>query len=542
MHCASCGTRLPEGARACPGCGHEVDGTPDTTTGSARAAAAQLETLRRALAGEYAVERELGRGGMAVVYKAEELELGRTVALKVLPAALAHDERIAERFKREARMTAALEHPNVMPVYRVGQADGVPFIAMRYVEGRALDEIIEAHGALPLPVIQLVLRGAAAALAAAHEHGIIHRDVKGGNIMIDVDGRVLVTDFGIARAVEDASITQTGVVVGTPHFMSPEQCAGKALGPQTDQYALGVVAYQMLTGAVPFDADSLAGIMQHHFFTPVPDVTRVRAGVPRALGAVVERALEKRPERRYATTRDMVAALEAVPLSEAERREGERLLRELARGGAPGGGVRPSVAAASAPTTPMGIGAGPRGWWRALPRGERRIMIAAFAVAATLVLLLAGAGWAAWRAHGERVMLRQGVVAYQAGRRAEARAAFARVAREHPDDALAHVYLGRLAREEGDFVTAKRELGTAIQLDPRSGIAMREMGAALLGAGEDELARRFYLRALRLDPRDRTAQGYMGCALLRLGRTAEARRAFAAAGPGPWDVCEARAR
>jgi hypothetical protein len=204
---------------------------------------------------------------------------------------------------------------------------------MKYVDGRGLDEILESQGPLPIPAVLHVMRAAISALAYAHGQGIVHRDVKGGNIMVDRDGRVMVTDFGIARAMEDASLTATGSVVGTPFYMSPEQCAAKRIGPQSDQYSLGVVAFQMLTGFVPFNAETLPGIMHHHFYTPVPDLAASRRGVPAALMTIINRALSKKADHRYPTTEAMLDALEAVPFSAEERRQGEDDLRTLARGG-----------------------------------------------------------------------------------------------------------------------------------------------------------------------------------------------------------------
>ncbi|MDP3773503.1 MAG: serine/threonine-protein kinase [Gemmatimonadales bacterium] len=290
-----------------------------------------LAQLKKDLAGEYDVDSELGRGGMAVVYKATEIELSRVVALKVLPPGMGGGT-MAERFKREARMAAALDHQNIIPVYRVGQAAGTYFFAMKFVEGRAVDAIIESQGALPVPVVIAILRGTASALAFGHERGIVHRDIKGANILIDRDGRVLVSDFGIARATEEKTLTASGSVMGTPHFMSPEQCSGAKVGPQSDQYSLGVLAFQMMTGSVPFDADSLMPILQHHFFTPPPDIASVRPGVPQPLLDVVYRALAKEAAGRYATTRDMLAALEAIPVTDAERREADEQLKTLAIG------------------------------------------------------------------------------------------------------------------------------------------------------------------------------------------------------------------
>jgi tRNA A-37 threonylcarbamoyl transferase component Bud32 len=334
MQCPRCANEVFTGAKFCLECGSSLaDPGADTMFIDQDESMIVLRSLQRSLAGEFAVEREIGRGAMAIVYKATENELNRTVALKVLPPSAPVSKSVAERFKREARLAASLDHPNIIPVYRVGQAGSTHFIAMKYVDGRGLDEILESQGPLPIPVVLHVIRSAISALAYAHRQGIVHRDVKGGNIMVDRDGRVMVTDFGIARAMEDASLTATGSVVGTPFYMSPEQCAAKRIGPQSDQYSLGVVAFQMLTGFVPFNAETLPGIMHHHFYTPVPDLTASRHGVPAALMTIINRALSKKPDHRYATTEAMLEAIDAVPFSAEERRQGEDDLRTLARGG-----------------------------------------------------------------------------------------------------------------------------------------------------------------------------------------------------------------
>ena len=294
----------------------------------------QLRTVQHALISEFEVEREIGRGSMAIVYKALEKGLNRRVALKVLPPTAPVRRAIAERFKREARLAASLDHPNIIPVHRVGQISATHFISMKYIDGRGLDEIITSQGALPVPVVLLVLEAATAALAYAHEKGIVHRDVKGGNILIDRDGHVLVSDFGIARAMEDASMTATGSLMGTPYFMSPEQCAARKIGPQSDQYSIGVVAFQMLTGLVPFNAETLPGIMHHHFYTPVPDLRLARSDIPPALLDLVNRALSKKPDQRYDSTAAMLDAIKCVHMSAAERAAAADKLRELARGAA----------------------------------------------------------------------------------------------------------------------------------------------------------------------------------------------------------------
>lgn len=348
--CPSCGVDVPVGSRVCASCGVEVTDPGAQTLAIATAESqehdALLAQLRHELANDYEFEKELGRGGMAVVYKATEVELRRSVAIKVLPPSQAR-RAMAERFKREARMAASLDHPSIIQIYRVGQAAGTYFFAMKYIEGRALDAIIETQGALPLPVILTVLHAAASALAYAHERGVIHRDIKGGNILVEREGRVLLSDFGIARAPDEKALTVVGSMMGTPYFMSPEACAAGEVGPQSDQYSLGILTFQMITGSVPFDSDSLMGLMQHHYFSPVPDVRHARQGLPEGLVRLLETALAKDPAGRYASTRDMVEAVEAIPRTPAELREGEELLRELAKGSA-----IPRVRTASLPPVP----------------------------------------------------------------------------------------------------------------------------------------------------------------------------------------------
>jgi len=269
---------------------------------------------------------------MGVIYRATEVALQRQVALKVLAPGLGTAPRSTERFRREARVVAELEHPNIVPVYRVGQVGGVLYIAMKLVDGQALDSILRAQGPLTVPVALHVLRAAGRALAYAHKRAIVHRDIKSANLLVDGDGRVLVTDFGVALHAADLTLTEAGTVIGTPAFMSPEQCAGQRAGPQSDQYALGVVAFEMLAGAVPFESDTIAGYIHHHLHTPPPDLRRVRDDLPEPLLVVVERLLAKHPEDRYATSQAMLDAVESLPFSEQDRRSSEETLRQLARG------------------------------------------------------------------------------------------------------------------------------------------------------------------------------------------------------------------
>ncbi len=331
--CFRCGSPLPADAQFCGRCGVRAsDPHADTMVIAADESDELLQRVRLVFAGEYDVEREVGQGGMAVVFQATDVELHRAVALKVLRPELGLTPRATERFKREARMVAALSHPNIIPVYHVGQLGGIFHIVMKLVEGRSLDAIVAEQGPLPVPVVLSVLRAATRALAYAHERDIVHRDVKSANILVDTDGRVMISDFGIALRASDATLTAVGTVIGTPAFMSPEQCAGQRAGPPSDQYSLGIVAFQMLTGSVPFEAETLAGLMQHHFFTPVPEVGQIRDDIPVPLLQVLRRALAKEPGQRFVATRDMLAALEVIPFPEADRRESEAMLRELARG------------------------------------------------------------------------------------------------------------------------------------------------------------------------------------------------------------------
>jgi tRNA A-37 threonylcarbamoyl transferase component Bud32 len=395
VHCPQCGKQITEGAKFCVHCGCQVADPLARTmlVEEENESDALIRNLGRELAGDYKIERELGRGGMAIVYEAMDIHLGRRVALKVLPPEMAMRKSMAQRFKREAKMAAALDHPNIVPVYRVGQTGGLLYIAMKYINGRALDSILETQGPLQIPVVLGILRAAASALAYAHERGIVHRDVKSANIMIDSDGRAVVSDFGIARAVDDPNLTGTGTVVGTPYFMSPEQCAARRIGPQSDQYSLGVVAFQMLMGTVPFNADTLPGIMHHHFYTAVPDLRTARPEIPQALNDIVVRLLAKKSEDRFASTAALATAILDIPLSEADRRDAETVLRGLA-GGAPAPRVMvdslPMISSVRlTPDRGRSIGA----------QLKRRMSVWTVALAAGVTIAVAGAG-TLWMATG----------------------------------------------------------------------------------------------------------------------------------------------
>jgi len=315
-----CGTSLGPGASFCPRCGTGIavqrpwsGATLATPTGGnietrPDAAEAQLAALRRATLGSYEVLVEIGRGGMATVYLAHDLALDRKVAIKVLaPALLLMGEGMVERFKREARTAAALSHPHIIPIYAVKESEQVLYFVMKHVQGRSLDHVIRDVGPLPIAMTQAILAQVGDALGYAHRHGVIHRDVKSANIMLDEEGWAVVTDFGIAKVVQAQGLTVTGVTVGTPTYMSPEQCATEELTGASDQYSLGVVAYEMLTATLPFDDDSIMSVMYAHFNQTPRPVSELRPDCPPNLAAAVMRMLEKDPARRWASMDDVVA-------------------------------------------------------------------------------------------------------------------------------------------------------------------------------------------------------------------------------------------
>ncbi|HEU4640907.1 MAG TPA: protein kinase [Gemmatimonadaceae bacterium] len=270
----------------------------------------------------YDVDAEVGRGGMAVVYRATDLRLRRAVAIKVLPPDLAFRADVRERFLREAQTAAQLNHPNIVPIYSVDERGGLVYFVMGLVDGESL-AARAARAPLPLGDVRRVLREVADALSYAHARGVIHRDIKPDNILLErTSGRAMVTDFGIARAAEaDSRLTVTGVAVGTPAYMSPEQALGeRELDGRSDLYSLGVVGYQLVSGQLPFRAANGAAIMMKHISEPPRRLRELRPDVSPALASVIERALAKRPEDRFhdaAAMRDALASEAPVPLPPA---------------------------------------------------------------------------------------------------------------------------------------------------------------------------------------------------------------------------------
>jgi serine/threonine protein kinase len=262
-----------------------------------------VETIAR---GRYRVERVLGDGGMAKVLLAHDVELGREVAVKLLDELLAADESFRARFAREARVAAGLSHPNVVTVFDVGEADGCPFIVMELVTGRTLEERLRREGTLSANDVLAIARQVCAGLEHAHANGLVHRDLKPGNLIEREDGTVKIADFGIARAVEGTEFTETGTIVGTAAYLAPEQAEAGVVTPATDLFALGVVLYELLTGRQPWKVDSLAALAGRRE-APPPELP---ADTPPGLRAAIERCLRPDPEDRPSSAAEVARLLD----------------------------------------------------------------------------------------------------------------------------------------------------------------------------------------------------------------------------------------
>lgn len=375
--CRNCQSAVPDAALFCHLCGGEVesDAAPDAF-GRLR------ERLSRSLEGRYRVLDVLGAGGMGVVFLAEDLERNRKVAIKVLSPELAADANLVARFHREARTAAALDHPGIVRVHEEASERGLHFFVMEYVEGQGLDATLRDRSPVPIPFATRVLREASAALAHAHRHGVVHRDVKPENIMLDPNGRVMLADFGISKvsraesgATTVAKLTETGGVIGTPHYMAPEHALGQTVDGRADQYALAVVGFQMLTGRVPFDDETSPAIIHLHINTAAPRLASLRPDVPPHLAAAIARAMSKAPTHRFATMEEFATAV-------ADSSAGRRLLGRAASwvlalmlaGGVAGGvwwlrrdgwgAARPTTAVPAAekrPTVQLDVTSSPRG-------------------------------------------------------------------------------------------------------------------------------------------------------------------------------------
>ncbi|HXZ74990.1 MAG TPA: serine/threonine-protein kinase, partial [Streptosporangiaceae bacterium] len=271
------------------------------------------ESVRRELGSQFRIERLLGRGGMSLVYLARELELNRLVAVKVLPIQLSMGNDAVERFRREAKIGASLDHPHIVPVHRIGSTPTFLWYSLKWVKGGSLRDVLDKRGPMSLVDCLRVLEPVAAALYYGHRRGVVHRDVKPANILIDDTGWVGICDFGIAKAFGATPLTNTGATLGTPGYMAPEQCYGKPLDGRADQYSLAVLAYECLAGQVPFTGDSLGEIVRKHCMEPAPRITAARADLPESVADALDRALSKHPGDRFPTVLDLVRGLGGDP-------------------------------------------------------------------------------------------------------------------------------------------------------------------------------------------------------------------------------------
>lgn len=269
-------------------------------------------TQARTLNERYELQAKIGDGGMAAVYKALDLRLNRVVAIKILRDTYATDPQFLARFKREAQQSASLNHPNVVRVFDVGEDGGVHYIVMEYVDGSSLKEVIQKQGPLPIARALEITAEICDGIASAHALGLIHRDIKPQNILLDKTGKAKVTDFGIAKSSNTATLTEAGITMGTVHYFSPEQARGQQVVPQSDIYSIGIVLFEMLTGQIPFDSDTAVALAMKHIEEPPPPPRRLNPSIPPVVEQIVLRALAKDPSRRFSTAEEMSRALRTV--------------------------------------------------------------------------------------------------------------------------------------------------------------------------------------------------------------------------------------
>jgi serine/threonine protein kinase len=323
--CPRCKRPVTAGLRDCPACGFDLiwdqamvttaaidSGAFMTTANMPSLGIRPADLLSEVASGEYEILGELGRGGMAAVFLAREIALDRKVAIKLISPSFLDGAEAVERFKREARTAASLSHPGVIPIYGVRETDRALYFVMKYVHGRTLASILRSAGPLPVTLVRAVLTSVANALDYAHRNGVIHRDIKPGNIMVDTEGHVMVTDFGIAKVVDSQGLTMTGRTIGTPAYMSPESCVGREVSGASDQYALGVVGYELLAGRNPFLADTSVGIMYAHVHESPQPIGELRPDCPPEMASAIMRMIDKNPAARFPTLKEAAQAIQGT--------------------------------------------------------------------------------------------------------------------------------------------------------------------------------------------------------------------------------------
>ena len=473
--------------------------------------------------GRYQIEAELGRGGMATVYRAHQTDLSRAVALKILPPELARDESYVARFLHEARSAAALEHPHIVPIYEVGSAAGYNFIAMKFINGRTLRELTADRPPWPLADLLPIMRQVADALDYAHANGIIHRDIKPGNLMVEPNGWVYLTDFGLARVAGGSGLTQTGMVMGTPEYMSPEQAQGLAsVGPPTDIYALGVLLYEALTGKTPFEAETPIGLLVARLQQgPRPPSEHAPTITP-AVEDVIMRALARQPDARYATAGGLVTALAdaaGVPFQPAPQRPVSPASGTPAqRSDTPRTPLQtialdreqptsPAIKAAAPPTAPLDS---------AKPARPRRRLVWVLGALGVLVLLLVLGGGARFMIGNQRVR-----AAISAGDEAFGRdagwdaaiAAYSRAAELDPGDAQAFTREALIYALRDQYAESERAARAAIAADQGQPEPHAWLALALHGQDQTQQALQAAEEAIRLGAQ--RSAGYSARSVIR---------------------------
>jgi serine/threonine protein kinase len=322
--CPKCQKQLEPNSKFCANCGRDVSGVwsqggsnPQLGGTIAIENDPNVDALGQLLSnttlGDYEIFGELGRGGMAAVYLGHDLALDRKVAIKTMLPELVTKEGMVARFKREAQTAAALSHPHIIQIFTVKETKELCFFVMKFIEGRSLESVINDKGRVPIAMAHTILGQVGSALDYAHRKKVVHRDIKPANIMIDEDGWAIVTDFGIAKVQEAQNLTATGTAIGTPHYMSPEQFHNKAVTGASDQYSLGVVAYEMLAGKKPFDGGTYAEIITQHLFEAPPDLTTIVPEVPQHVSDVVKKMMAKDPADRFPDLDTAIHAFGSLP-------------------------------------------------------------------------------------------------------------------------------------------------------------------------------------------------------------------------------------
>ena len=452
--------------------------------------------------GPYRITRQLGVGGMATVWKAYHPALDRYVAIKVLHPSFKEDPQFTARFQREARIVAKLTHPHIVPIFDFSEHEGMSYLVMRFIEGRTLKAALKEGPLFPARVME-IMEPAGQALAYAHDQGVLHRDIKPSNFLISSEGEVFLTDFGLARMAETAESTLSrDMLVGTPQHISPEQARGEKLDARTDIYSLGVVLFEMLTGKVPYDADTPYAVIHDHIFSPLPLPSEFNHDIPEDVERVVLKALAKDRSDRFQDVREMISALETALGGGAIVIGDREAVAEGAEGATVGVPERGGLPAAAAQEFP------PEGEPTEKPRRRSRRLVAIVAAVGVLLgLCLCGS------------LL---VVALGDHDRERARPAQTATIAPLREDPGAHIQLARRYLQQGNVKGAVAEYEAALDLAPDLVEAYVDLGNVYLREGDPEMALDTFQGALDVEPGQVKGHLGMGDAYLLTGELAPA--------------------